>query len=186
MWTSETPADRGRRTPRSRTGGHGGRLLRMGITTWRKGNGYHKFMTAICNGHSPTDTSVRWCGKVAVNRFYSGVGIFNWYYLSSPPQILRCSRFPLETGGLMYVSTIFACTGTGNNYSTCTLRGMLWSHACGRACCMAGRAGGGRMPAGATHVRAGRAHVYLWWDKNRRVGAPRREETKGGQKEGHA
>jgi hypothetical protein len=29
-------------------------------------------------------------------RLYSGVGIFNWYYLSSPPQILRCSGAPLE------------------------------------------------------------------------------------------
>jgi hypothetical protein len=29
-------------------------------------------------------------------RLYSGVGIFNWYYLSSPPQVLRVFRCPLE------------------------------------------------------------------------------------------
>ena len=34
-------------------------------------------------------------------RFYSGVGIFNWYYPSSPPQIPRRSEAPFETGGLM-------------------------------------------------------------------------------------
>jgi hypothetical protein len=33
-------------------------------------------------------------------RFYSGVGIFNWYYLSSPPQIPRGSMVLLESGGL--------------------------------------------------------------------------------------
>jgi hypothetical protein len=33
-------------------------------------------------------------------RFYSGVEIFKWYYLSSPPQILRFSGVHLETGGL--------------------------------------------------------------------------------------
>jgi hypothetical protein len=31
-------------------------------------------------------------------RLYSGVGIFNWYYLSSPPQILRAPRVELESG----------------------------------------------------------------------------------------
>ena len=36
-------------------------------------------------------------------RFYSGVvGIINWYYLSSPPQILRFPVVDLETGELMY------------------------------------------------------------------------------------
>jgi hypothetical protein len=29
-------------------------------------------------------------------RFYSGVGIFNWCYLSSPPQILRFPVVRLE------------------------------------------------------------------------------------------
>jgi hypothetical protein len=29
-------------------------------------------------------------------RLYSGVGIFNWYYLSSPPQNLRCPVVDLE------------------------------------------------------------------------------------------
>jgi hypothetical protein len=33
-------------------------------------------------------------------RLYSGVGIFNWYYLSSPPQVLRVPEAPLELGGL--------------------------------------------------------------------------------------
>jgi hypothetical protein len=28
------------------------------------------------------------------------VGIFNWYYLSSPPQVLRSSVVGLEAGGL--------------------------------------------------------------------------------------
>jgi hypothetical protein len=32
-------------------------------------------------------------------RCYSGVGIFNWYYLSLPPQIPRFSRFVLELPG---------------------------------------------------------------------------------------
>jgi hypothetical protein len=75
---------------------------------FRKWNGY-KFITAICNGHSPTDTSVRsgvqyssgYVTAVAAGqsqRFYSGVGTFNWYwyYLSSPPQIPRGSRVLLE------------------------------------------------------------------------------------------
>jgi hypothetical protein len=34
-------------------------------------------------------------------RFYSGVRIFNWYYLSSPPQILRAPGVELETRGLI-------------------------------------------------------------------------------------
>ena len=29
-------------------------------------------------------------GFYSVNSFYSGVGIFNWYNLSSPPQALGC------------------------------------------------------------------------------------------------
>jgi hypothetical protein len=40
-------------------------------------------------------------------RFYSCVGIFNWYCLSSPPQVLRPSRFPLEWRWLMlYVISV--------------------------------------------------------------------------------
>jgi hypothetical protein len=35
-------------------------------------------------------------------RFYSGVGIFNWYYLSSPPQIPRRPSVHLELRGLIY------------------------------------------------------------------------------------
>jgi hypothetical protein len=39
-------------------------------------------------------------------RLYSGVGIFNWYYLSSPPQIPRRRGVPLETRGLTSVILI--------------------------------------------------------------------------------
>ena len=41
-------------------------------------------------------------------RFYSGVGIFNfnWYYLSSPPQILRIPVVELETRGLMLYQVV--------------------------------------------------------------------------------
>ena len=62
---------------------------------FRKWNGY-KFITTMCNGHSPTEKSVRpgvtckgFVTAVAIGqsqRLYSGVGIFNWHYLSSPPQ----------------------------------------------------------------------------------------------------
>jgi hypothetical protein len=74
--------------------------------TWpfRKCSG-HKFITVVCNGHSPTANG-RKCPfgcsghatatavSTAVDagqsqRFYSGVGIFNLYYLNSPPQILK-------------------------------------------------------------------------------------------------
>jgi hypothetical protein len=66
-----------------------------------------------------------------------------------------------------------------------TLRGIM--EPSGRACCVSSRAGGGRMPAGATRacVRAGRAYMCLWQAKNRGVGAPRRGEKKEGPKEGH-
>jgi hypothetical protein len=50
--------------------------------------GRNGYVTAVAAGQS--------------QRFYSGVGIFNWYYLSSPPQILRGSRFDLELRGLMW------------------------------------------------------------------------------------
>jgi hypothetical protein len=33
-------------------------------------------------------------------RFYSGVGIFSWYYLSSPPEIPRVPVVDLKLGGL--------------------------------------------------------------------------------------
>jgi hypothetical protein len=58
-----------------------------------------------CKGHSPTDISVR-SGATAMyvtavaagqsQRFYSGVGIFNWHYLGSPPQILLLPWLHLE------------------------------------------------------------------------------------------
>jgi len=35
---------------------------------------------------------------------YSGVGIFNWYYPSSPPQIPRAPGVELERGGLICMS----------------------------------------------------------------------------------
>ena len=38
-------------------------------------------------------------------RFYTGVGIFNWHYLSSPPQVLLLPVVRLETGGLIFVPT---------------------------------------------------------------------------------
>ena len=56
----------------------------------KRANGY---VTAVATGQS--------------QRFYSGVGIFNWYYLSSPPQIPRASRFDLELGGLIYMRIIY-------------------------------------------------------------------------------
>jgi hypothetical protein len=43
-------------------------------------------------------------------RFYSGVGIFNWYYLSSPPQIPRRRGVDLELGGLTYIRTYIHST----------------------------------------------------------------------------
>jgi hypothetical protein len=49
-------------------------------------NGYCIYVTAVAAGQS--------------QRFYSGVGIFSWRYLSSPPQILLRPRFPLERKGL--------------------------------------------------------------------------------------
>jgi hypothetical protein len=45
-------------------------------------------------------------------QFYSGVGTFNWYYLSSPPQILHGSWVGLESKGLIcrYVTVILQQT----------------------------------------------------------------------------
>jgi hypothetical protein len=39
-----------------------------------------------CRAHKPKMLGWSW--------IYSGVGIFNWYYLTSPPQILRCPEAP--------------------------------------------------------------------------------------------
>ena len=52
------------------------------------GNGY---VTAVTAGQS--------------QRFSSGVGIFDWYYLSSPPQIPRFSRVDLESRRLISITT---------------------------------------------------------------------------------
>jgi hypothetical protein len=49
--------------------------------------GCNGYVTAVAAGQS--------------QRFCSGVGIFNWYYLSSPPQILRGPVVPLESGWLV-------------------------------------------------------------------------------------
>jgi hypothetical protein len=60
--------------------------------------GCNGYVTAVAAGQS--------------QRFYSGVGIFNWRYLSSPPQIPRVSRYHLETRGLIlwvrksYINTV--------------------------------------------------------------------------------
>jgi hypothetical protein len=44
------------------------------------------------------------------NMFYSDVVIFNWCYLSSPPQVLRRSVVHLGTGGLVlyYTSDVYS------------------------------------------------------------------------------
>ena len=35
-------------------------------------------------------------------RFHSGVGIFNWYYPSSPPRVVRFPGVDLERAGLVF------------------------------------------------------------------------------------
>jgi hypothetical protein len=50
--------------------------------------GCNGYVTAVAVGQS--------------QRLYSGVGIFNWCYLSSPPQILRFPGVHLESGGLTF------------------------------------------------------------------------------------
>jgi hypothetical protein len=67
-------------------------------------------------------------------RFYSGVGIFNWYYLSSPPQILRFPEVDLESGWLISdirAHNIYIQVGT--RYNTYTVRvpyyALYWSNA---------------------------------------------------------
>jgi hypothetical protein len=48
--------------------------------------------------------------RVNENRIiYSGVGIFNWYYLSSPPQILRGPGVHLESPRLILHRTVGHC-----------------------------------------------------------------------------
>ena len=55
-----------------------------------------------CNGYV-TAVAV---GKSRRLYLYSGVGIFNWYYLSSPTQIPRRRGVPLETRGLTSATLI--------------------------------------------------------------------------------
>jgi hypothetical protein len=66
----------------------------------------------MCNGQYPTEKCPFGCNSyvtaVAAGQsqrfyFYSGVGVFNWYYLSSPPQVLRSPRVGLELGRLIYI-----------------------------------------------------------------------------------
>ena len=42
-------------------------------------------------------------------RFSSGVGVFNWHYLSSPPQIPQGPGVHLELGGLIYGIVMHTC-----------------------------------------------------------------------------
>jgi hypothetical protein len=56
-----------------------------------------------CNGH--VTGNGRGCWPKPTSTFYSGVGIFNWHYLSFPPQIMRFPRVPHELGRL--ISTAF-------------------------------------------------------------------------------
>ena len=41
--------------------------------------------------------------KASGYMLYPGMGAFNWYYPSSPPQIPRRSVVHLELGGLIYI-----------------------------------------------------------------------------------
>jgi hypothetical protein len=96
--TADTPADGGwADTPagggQADTGG-GGAILRMGIHAYAMGEGRTR-REPQCGGRER-------CINTNGFRFYSGVGIFNWYYLSSPPQILRRSMVDLESGGLIW------------------------------------------------------------------------------------
>jgi hypothetical protein len=73
--------------------GMGGREDTEGAPMWRQGRSMYQhngYVTAVAVGQS--------------RRLYSGVGVFNWYYLSlsSPPQILRFPRCHLESRGLRY------------------------------------------------------------------------------------
>ena len=61
-----------------------------------------KIIAAICNGHSPTDTSVAAMAASQSQRLYSGVGIFHWHHLNAPPpQILRTPGIDLGRTGLI-------------------------------------------------------------------------------------
>jgi hypothetical protein len=60
--------------------------------------GCNGYVTAVAVGQS--------------QRLYSGVGIFNWYYLSSPPQILCAPGVELELRGLALIPVLI-----GLNYN---------------------------------------------------------------------
>ena len=62
--------------------------------------GCNVYVTAVAAGQS--------------QRFYSGVGIFNWYYLSSPPKTLLRPVVDLERGGLTYYTVILGVVGTSS------------------------------------------------------------------------
>jgi hypothetical protein len=77
----------------------------MAVATGQSQRFYSKMgciVILIINGTKPL-LFLKW-----VINLYSGVGIFNWYYLSSPPQILRVPEVHIETGGLMYVCMYLA------------------------------------------------------------------------------
>ena len=61
-----------------------------------------------CNGYVTTVAAGQ------SQRFYHGVGIFIWYYLSSPPQVLRPSRCPLELGGLICLHLRYSSARTAD------------------------------------------------------------------------
>ena len=75
----------------------------------------HKFpfgcnVQRLCNGRG------RWPKPTVI--IYSGVGIFNWYYLSSPPQIPLLLRVGLELGGPVYsAGTITEFRGINTRYA---------------------------------------------------------------------
>jgi hypothetical protein len=63
-----------------------------GSSTYQQFPNGHKYPLG-CNGYATAVVAGQ------TKRLYSGVGIFNWYHPSSPPQVLRPSRCPLERGG---------------------------------------------------------------------------------------
>jgi hypothetical protein len=59
-------------------------------------NGYGDYIFLVKHGQPSHNGYVTAVAVGQSQPLYSGVGIFNWYYLSSPPQILRCRRARLE------------------------------------------------------------------------------------------
>ena len=84
-------------------------------------------------------------------RFYSGVGIFNWYYLSSPPQIPRPPVVHLGTRGLIYALNLTYL------YGYC----YVYMHACATAKLESQRTAGSKTP-GEGAAAAGRTKLLLY------------------------